>query len=62
MTVVVIRPEELPLDHLRVLNDMVERQGQTKHVLFIVVTLTSDLEKKLAGIRNGQPVIQVKEG
>jgi hypothetical protein len=62
MTVVVIRPVELPPAQLRPFEAMIERQGQSKHVLYILVTLTSDFEKRMVGIRDGQPTIQVKGG
>jgi hypothetical protein len=45
-----------------VMGRIAERKGEKQHVLFITVELESDFEKKLAGMKDDTPQIEMLEG
>ena len=61
VTVLIIKEKGANCAVCNVAERVAKRKGENQHVLLVKVELESDLEKKLAGVRDDQPVIDVKE-
>ena len=62
VTMIVKKSKGVDCAMCEVANRIAIRKGVDKHVLLITVELESDFEKKLAGVEENQPQVEVLEG
>jgi hypothetical protein len=62
VTMIVTRAKDTDCPICEVMARIATRKGEKQHVLFVTVELESEFEKKLAGMKDNAPQIEVLEG